>query len=571
MSTPDLGSLSIELPILLETRLLLQANSGAGKSHALRRILEQTAFGVQQLVIDPDGEFATLRERFDYIVCAPHGADAVATPQTAAALASALWKAGTSAILDIYELKAHERILFVRRFIDALINAPRSVWHPTLVAIDEIQIFAPQTGSAESLSAVIDLATRGRKRGLALLGATQRLSKLNKDVAAECLNKLIGRTGLDVDVKRAADELGLVARDATETLRNLEPGEFFAFGPALSRAVVRTRIGPVETTHPQSGQRAVVAPPPASSKVKAQLAKIEGLQREAADEAKTVESLSAELAKVRRELTIAQKVKPAVEQVGHTDAQVQALIAAERETSQRELEKMTVPLAKIRDLVMAALGEGFNAMLREAPAAPIVYGPAPGALATEAGRKRAVDKMLERSLPKGVITEKPATGLTGPEQRIVDAIAWMESIGVDQPEQPAVAFLAGYSYGGGSYNNPRSRLNQRGLISYLSGNKIGLTDEGRKVANAPPAIASNEELHRRILERLGGPEKRVLTPLLAAYPSAMANADLAAAAGYAAGAGSFNNPRSRLRTFGLVDYPQAGHVAARAMLFPKGI
>jgi hypothetical protein len=137
--------------LLLETRMLVQANSGAGKSWTLRRILEQTAAGVQQLVIDPEGEFASLREKFDYIVCAPHDADAVATPQTAAALARALWESGTSAILDIYELKAHERVLFVRRFLEALINAPKKVWHPTLVAIDEVQMFAPQVGSAESL------------------------------------------------------------------------------------------------------------------------------------------------------------------------------------------------------------------------------------------------------------------------------------------------------------------------------------------------------------------------------------------------------------------------------------
>src|SRR5688572_15182352 len=115
--TPNLGDLPIDLTRLLESRMLIQSNSGGGKSHALRRVLEQTAAGVQQLVIDPEGEFATLRERFDYVVCAPTGGDAVANPATAAALARALWESNVSAILDIYELKAHERITFVRRFV----------------------------------------------------------------------------------------------------------------------------------------------------------------------------------------------------------------------------------------------------------------------------------------------------------------------------------------------------------------------------------------------------------------------------------------------------------------------
>lgn len=60
---------------------------------------------------------------------------------------------------------------------------------------------------------MIDLATRGRKRGYCLALATQCLSKLRKDAAVEMINKLIGRTGLDIDVKRAGDDLGLLGRD----------------------------------------------------------------------------------------------------------------------------------------------------------------------------------------------------------------------------------------------------------------------------------------------------------------------------------------------------------------------
>jgi hypothetical protein len=130
--------------------------------------------------------------------------------------------------------------------------------------------------------------------------------------------------------------------------------------------------------------------------------------------------------------------------------------------------------------------------------------------------------------------------------------------------------LAGYSAGGGAYNNPRGRLNQRGLLEYRPGQRIRLTDAGRTLANSPGAPASNAELHDRVLQRLGGPEQRLLRPLLEAYPRALSNADLAAAAGYTAGAGAFNNPRGRLRSLGLIDYPQPGYVVARPLLFPKG-
>jgi DNA helicase HerA-like ATPase len=81
---------------------------------------------------------------------------------------------------------------------------------------------------------VITLCTQGRKRGYCAVLATQRLSKLHKDAAAELLNKLIGRTGLDVDVKRAGDELGF-DKEQRQTLKTLAPGTFYAYGPAVSQ------------------------------------------------------------------------------------------------------------------------------------------------------------------------------------------------------------------------------------------------------------------------------------------------------------------------------------------------
>jgi hypothetical protein len=557
---PSLGSIDINLPVLMETRMLIQANSGAGKSHTLRRVLEQTAPHVQQLIIDPDGEFPTLREKFDYIVCAPRGADAVANPQTAGALAVALWKSGSSAILDIYELKKHERTLFVRRFLEALVAARREDWHPTLVALDEIHDFCPQTGSAESSGAVIDLATRGRKRGLCLVGATQRIAKLHKDAAAELLNKAIGRTGLDIDVRRASDELGLPPREALGMLRNLEPGQFFVYGPALTGGSVElTQIGPVATTHPQTGQRALVAPPAPSPKVKAQLAKIEGLQRDAAEEAKTVDELKAELAKASRELATAQKGAPA--QIGVPPAEVEAKCKKAAAAAYEQGDSVArAELVKTLNQVIQVCEDSL-ARMRISPAKP-PHAPPPSPTKPPAQAPRASPE-LSKAL-------QAIDGmLSGPEQRILDAIAWLEAIGVTEPEQTAVAFLSGYAPGGGSYNNPRGRLNQAGRITYLSGNRIALTDAGRALARSPGRPGTRADLHSRILEKLAGPERRILNPLLDVYPAALGNAELATAAGYAPGGGSYNNPRGRLRTLGLIEYVDGG-VRARDILFPDG-
>src|SRR6201992_805770 len=59
---------ALDLEELLATRLLVQGNSGSGKSHLLRRLLEQSAPWVQQTVIDPEGDFVTLADQFGHLV-----------------------------------------------------------------------------------------------------------------------------------------------------------------------------------------------------------------------------------------------------------------------------------------------------------------------------------------------------------------------------------------------------------------------------------------------------------------------------------------------------------------------
>src|SRR5687768_8017121 len=65
--------LSVDLPTLLETRLLIQGSSGAGKTHLLFDMLQQLYGTIQQLVIDKEGQFSRLREKFDYLLIGPDG------------------------------------------------------------------------------------------------------------------------------------------------------------------------------------------------------------------------------------------------------------------------------------------------------------------------------------------------------------------------------------------------------------------------------------------------------------------------------------------------------------------
>jgi len=180
------------------------------------------------------------------------------------------------------------------------------------------------------------------------------------------------------------------------------------------------------------------------------------------------------------------------------------------------------------------------------------------------GRGARVAKEERKARP----AEPPAEGLFAPEQRILDALAWLEMVGQSPAPEAAAAFLAGYRVGGGAFNNPRGRLHQRGLIVYARGPaELALSDEGRALARAPERPGTTEELHEAILARLDGPERRLLKPLLEVWPEALSNEDLAARANYESGGGAFNNPRGRLRSLGLVTYPSQGQVRASDALF----
>ena len=242
-------AISIDLEELLATRLLVQGNSGSGKSHLLRRLLEKSAGQVQQVVIDPEGDFVTLADKYGHVPveAADHGEKDIAR------LAARIREHRASVVLSLEGLEAEGQMRCAAAFLIGLFDAPRDHWYPALVVVDEAQLFAPSGGGevAEevrraSLSAMTNLMCRGRKRGLAGVIATQRLAKLAKNVAAEASNFLMGRTFLDIDMARAADLLGMERRQA-EAIRDLPRGTFLALGPAISRRPISVAIGPVDT------------------------------------------------------------------------------------------------------------------------------------------------------------------------------------------------------------------------------------------------------------------------------------------------------------------------------------
>lgn len=266
----DLGRASNGDPVglhlgkLIEGRLLIQGNSGAGKSMLLRRIFEQAFGRVQELLLDPEGEFSTLAERFDVAVFSALDVERIGGRNFALHMREHRY----SAVLDLSDETTEDRLQLVSDIIEGLIDAPERFWFPMLVLIDEAQTLAPHydTGDVQphirkrAISTLANMMVRGRKRGVAGVIASARIAETSKAVVSKATNVIVGRTIFDRDLERAGAALGMTA-GSSRPLRTLSDGEFMCLGPALGGPKrIRFKAGPVQTRH--KGDAPEVETPP---------------------------------------------------------------------------------------------------------------------------------------------------------------------------------------------------------------------------------------------------------------------------------------------------------------------
>lgn len=560
---PDDGAITVDLDVLVTSRMLIQANSGGGKSWALRYLLEQTHGRIPQIVFDPEGEFASLRERFPYVLAGVDG-DVPARPELAGALCHRLVELGASAVLDLYELEIEERQLFVKNFLGDLMRLPRALWRPLLVVIDEAHLFCPEkgAGSAVSKTAVAGLCTRGRKRGFCAILATQRIASLDKGVAAELNNVLIGRTGLDVDVLRAGNTLGF-DKERRQTLPHLDSGVFYAFGPAISREVLQVRTGQVATSHPEPGRIAPPAPPP-PDQLRELIARLADLPVQADPDVPDLETTQRRIAELERAL----RDRPAESRIERVEVPILTLEhVASLRVAAGGLETTAKTIAKYAADILAALDRVAPLPALEAPrqAAP----PPKPDRARPAPAKPTRKPARPASRPAS--RSAPASGgarLLAPQQRILDALAAFEALGLSQVARQHIAVWSKQSPASSAFGNHLSLLRTAGLIDYPTGGFVSLTAAGRARARPTTPIRDLAQLHAAWYQRLPDAQARILRVLIEHYPRSIERTRLAGLAGQSPTSSAFGKHLSVLRDLGLVAYPQPAQVAATALLFP---
>lgn len=529
--TINIGT-TIDLSDLIKSRMLIQANSGGGKSTIARVIMEQAFGKIPFIVLDIEGEYYTLKEMHgDIVVIGGQHSDVPISIALASKLPKFILENSLNVVIDVSDLEMHERIRFAKLFLESLMHLPQQYWVPYLVFLEECHKLAGEQDKYESGPAVKDLMSRGRKRGYCGIPITQRISKLHKDVAAECNNKFIGRTYLDIDMDRSAKELGFSRADDRLKLRNLQPGYFYAFGTSISpHEVHEVKINKPVTTMPQAGNTVAAKVKMPTSNVLQLLAKLnDDLQKKEDKKPVNLRAANADATKLESEnLRLKEDLN-----VAYSELEKYKLLAG----------KATSIFQSISDLQ-----QQWDAAVASEPLAkkPIEI-------------KRTAAPIAQTARP--VSNGSPAGGA----MRMLKAAAMMHPAPISKFRMAALARL---SHSSGSFSTYIATLKKEGLI-IGEDNQYQITNEGlKKAGDVAPLPTDPKQLIEMWCEVIGNSNgaSRILRVLGENYPEEFTKEGLGGHVEMSATSGSFSTYLSTLKRNGLIQV-QGGRIKASPELF----
>jgi len=592
-------NVSLDVKALLRTHLLIWASTGGGKSFLIRRMVEQLFGKTPILIIDREGEFQTLREKFGFVLVGQNG-ETPADPRSAKIVAERLLEMRASAVCDLFELSHEARHEWVRNFYLALINAPKRLWGPTTVWLDEAHSFAPEKGQGESIAygAVTDFNGVARKRGFGSIFATQRLAKLSKNATAEMYNQAAGPTAQQSDRDRAAYEMGISGKAAvtefSDALRTLDPGNFFFQGRAISMDKVLVKVGPIQTSHgTETTGKAAAKAPPTPEEVKKMLPKLADLPKVAEERARSEADLRKEIRELKQQLraqpAMTTKVVTAHKPIKASAAEIRHILQAELDPWRKFAQDVRRRLVDSMELINK-FGSMSLDFANKAGDYLKEYGPIPNYPVLHPDFKALKTKVIAHgTLPVLRHDENPVAHRTEtqphPAQlnraRAAPGAGERSTWNGDLPQGEKEILIAIARYQEGVERNQLTvltsykrstrdayiaRLKPKGLIE-LRGDRILATEAGIAALGSDytPQPATGEELQRYWMSELPEGEKKILQLLIAAGGEPVDREKLDEATGFARS--SRDAYLSRLGAKRLVHAIGRGQVQASQSLF----
>lgn len=226
------------------------ASSGMGKSYLAGVIAEETLENGSLLcVIDPEGEYFTLAERYPILIVGGEQGMLPISEEAIDLYVEMMLEANVSLVFDLSDYIDTEQQQLYAKIADSIFSLETKYRKKVRIIIEEAQIYAPQRmaggqtkGGKPKLDPVYvsqKLAKRGRKRAIDTMWATQRPASLSKDILSQCNRFWFGGISAEQDYKAIRPFLN-EAGISFQQIKNLRPGEFFFYSKG-SPTLVRVR------------------------------------------------------------------------------------------------------------------------------------------------------------------------------------------------------------------------------------------------------------------------------------------------------------------------------------------
>ncbi|WP_158811231.1 hypothetical protein [Beijerinckia sp. L45] len=532
------------------------ATSGAGKTTAVKGGVERMMDRDERVVmIDPTGVWWGLRfladgkraSPYKVVIFGREHADLPLEEGSGEAIATALATSSTSAILSLKGMRVGERTRFITDFFEALVNTNSGALN---LVVDEIHLFAPQSGGTgltpAMLHATNNMVSLGRSAGLQIAMISQRPAKVHKDSLTQAKALVALQLSHPLDQRPVRDWLSTTVSDKAkstaimQSLAGLPIGAGWVSAPQLG--ILEPVQFPMIKTFDSS--RAGVAQIPLKPLDVAALRAVlsTSVSRSGSRSAKGSEPPAQERAASAAEIAAAEQrgYDKGYASAARTTAAEARIFIEEVRHKCRHFEERIEDSWFYRD---EGSSEGHF------PSPTVSTPPA-----------------VERSKrPKVPVETTPAGDLSGPLQKVLDALGWWRAAGFKRVPRARACLLAGYSPKASTFGVYISDLVKRGLVVTGTGT-IGLTDTGLRQAELP-RHAGWSDLQASIRSILKPQEARVFDVVRAAAPESVRRDAIAIELGLSQTASTIGVYIGAIIRLGLIEPAGTGAVRAAPWLF----
>ena len=597
-------SSNLKLPVDIGTETIaVLGRRGSGKSNTATALMEELITAGQQVVlVDPKGEGWGLKAQgsgssgLDVIVFGEPEGHLPLREGHGETVADFVVSSGRSCVLSLAGLDADAAARrFVARFAERLFTLKKKPENhsPLMLVLEEAHLFVPQRvegAQSDVVSRLQRLVRQGRSMGLGVMLVDQRPASVNKDVLTQIelmichqLTSPHDRKAVDAWIEANAEPDQ--AAEFRRSLPTLAPGEAWIWSPAklklFERAKIRRRSTFDSGSTPVLGKDAAKRPKMRDVNLDAVRQQLEAVEEER--KANDPAELKRELAAAKKEIAAVQakaqapaaddpaKAAKIINDAKRAILSGLAPLLKNFKVGSEHLSRKAAELGELLSSHHAVLKsfETFVETMASAHVVPAAYplkgqNPGDAAALSRPTTKPAVSAVGARKV--GSV----ADGLSRPQQRILDAVAWWNAIGVEAPSRLQVGFVAGIKPTGGHFSNTIGPLVTRGLIENV-GDGVRLTEAGTDIANLPPSTPTLDEYHNLLRSIIkNGATRRILDVIIESGHEALTVEGIGEKTGINAGGGHFSNSIGPLSTLGLIDR-RGGVVRVTKLLFPEDL